>query len=138
MTVSHLLDTSVYSQPLRLSPLASVRARWNALGDDKLAISHACEAEVLYGLAVRRSARLTRQYRAILEGRLQSLPLDGQVARAFASLKAAGRAAGRSCSDFDFVIAATARVHSLVLATLNYRDFRWMQGLAVEDWSRMP
>ena len=33
MPVSHLLDTSVYCQPLRKKPHASVVARWELLGD---------------------------------------------------------------------------------------------------------
>ena len=58
------------------------------------------------------------------------------VALAFARLKAGAKHKGHSASDFDFLIAATAQAHGLVLATLNYRHFQWMEGLAVEDWTR--
>jgi predicted nucleic acid-binding protein len=36
----------------------------------------------------------------------------------------------------DLLIAATALVHRLTVATLNVRDFRFFEGLAWEDWSR--
>ena len=36
----------------------------------------------------------------------------------------------------DLLIAATAKNHGLVLATLNYRHFEGVDGLAVENWSR--
>ena len=52
MAPSHLLDTSVYSQVLKPRPLPSVVRRWRLLGDDRLAISSICEAELLYGLFV--------------------------------------------------------------------------------------
>lgn len=51
--ISHLLDTSVYSQRLRPRPLPSVVDRWRRLGDSSLAISCICEAELRYGLASR-------------------------------------------------------------------------------------
>jgi predicted nucleic acid-binding protein len=38
-------------------------------------------------------------------------------------------------SDFDFLIAATAKAHGLVLATINVRHFKGIDGLAVEDWT---
>jgi predicted nucleic acid-binding protein len=33
------------------------------------------------------------------------------------------------------LIAATAKAHGLVLATVNVRHFQRLEGLAVEDWS---
>jgi predicted nucleic acid-binding protein len=58
MALSHLLDTAVYCQPVKPNALAPVRERWTALGDEALAISVICEAEVLYGLELKKSARL--------------------------------------------------------------------------------
>ena len=55
---SHLLDTSVYCQPIKPKPLPSVERRWRELGDDALAISVICEAEMLYGLQLKQSAKL--------------------------------------------------------------------------------
>ena len=40
-----------------------------------------------------------------------------------------------SSSDFDVLIAATAKTHGLTVATLNVRHFEGVHGLAVEDWS---
>jgi tRNA(fMet)-specific endonuclease VapC len=34
----------------------------------------------------------------------------------------------------DGQIAAVAHVHGLVLVTANVKDFRFFQGLGVEDW----
>jgi predicted nucleic acid-binding protein len=136
MPLSHLLDTSVYCQPLKPKPLHSVEERWQALGDEALAISVLCEAELLYGLKLKGSARLDSLYQSLLENRLQVLAVDRQVARAFSEIKAACRRKGFSASDFDFVIAATAKINGLVVATLNSRHFEGIEGVAVEDWSR--
>jgi predicted nucleic acid-binding protein len=136
VALSHLLDTSVYCQPIKPTPLVPVQERWAAKGDDALAISTICEAELLYGLELKKSQRLTALYEALLKDRLRNLPVDTGVARHFASLKAWAKVNGRPLSDFDLLIAATARTHGLTLATLNIRHFRNLPGVTVEDWSR--
>lgn len=137
MALSHLLDTSVYCQPIKPKPLAPVRERWTALGDDALAISAICEAEVLCGLELRKSAKLEKLYDGLLRERLRVLPVDSGVAKHFASLKAWAKVNGRASSDFDLLIAATARGHGLTLATLNIRHFQGYPSLTVEDWSHV-
>ena len=62
--------------------------------------------------------------------------VDTMVARSFSQIKTACRKKGFVASDFDFLIAATAQAHGLVLATLNIRHFHGMESLAVEDWSQ--
>ena len=94
-----------------------------------------CEAEVLYGLALKGSSKLTRLYAEVLCDRLHTKPVDREVVEAFARAKASARKKGKLCSDFDFLIGATAEVHGLILATLNPAHFRFIEGLAVEDWS---
>ena len=134
---SHLLDTSVYCQPIKPKPLPSVERRWRELGDDALAISVICEAELLCGLQLKQSATLNSLYEQLLQDRVQTLTVDAAVAKTFSQIKAAGRKKGFSASDFDFLIAATAKAHGLILATLNVRHFNGIEGLAVEDWSQV-
>jgi predicted nucleic acid-binding protein len=133
--ISHLLDTSVYSQRLRPKPVASAVDRWRRLGDSSLAISSVCEAELRYGLARKKSDRLWREYRDFLENRLVLLPVDKPVADLFGEIKCQMEIRGAPRADFDLLIAATALSHQLVLATLNARHFDAIPGLRVEDWS---
>jgi tRNA(fMet)-specific endonuclease VapC len=133
--LSHLLDTSVYCQPLKPRPLPSVERRWRGLGDEALAVSTICEAELLYGLAWKQSPRLQTLYDQLLKHRLSVLPVDTLVATTFSQLKVACRKKGFVASDCDLLIAATAKTHGLVLATLNFRHFSGMEGVAVEDWT---
>ena len=133
---SHLLDTSVYCQPIKPKPLPSVERRWRELGDEALVVSAIGEAELLYGIEWKQSVRLVAQYDHLLKNRLQVLSVDTAVARSFSQIKTTCRKKGFVASDFDFLIAATAKVHGLVLATLNFSHFNAIEGLAVEDWSR--
>ena len=135
MAISHLLDTSVYCQPLRKKPLPSVVSRWKALGDASLCVSVLCEAEVLQGLEAKGSGPLWERYRSLLEGRLPILDITVDVARTYASLAGPLIRGGNRRPVVDLFIAATARTSGLVLATLNARHFDGIEGLAVENWS---
>jgi predicted nucleic acid-binding protein len=134
--LSYLLDTNIFSQWLKPKPLPHVIDRWEKAGDDRLAISVICEAEVLFGLELKQSANLNARYDTILKDRLKVLNVDSKVAKTYVELRSGVHRKGKPCAPFDLLIAATAKAHNLILATLNYRHFTSIEGLAVEDWSR--
>lgn len=135
--LTHLLDTSVYSQRLKSQPLKSVVERWKKLGDQAAAISSVCEAELLYGLEKRGSERLWLEYRLYLCNRLVILPVDHSVAAVYGRLRHLMEDQGQPRSDFDLLIAATAVAHNLCLATLNWRHFEGIPDLRVENWGEL-
>lgn len=133
--ITHLLDTSVYSQRLKRRPLEAVVHRWSELGDAKLAISTVCEAEVLFGLEKKNSPRLWTEYEHYLKNKLAVLPLDRKVIEVYATQKAELQRSGVVIGEFDLLIGATALAHKLKVATLNTRDFERIPGLMVECWA---
>jgi len=133
--VTHLLDTSVYSQRLRRQPESEVIRRWSALGDSKLAISTICEAELLFGLEKKNSQRLWAEYDDFLKHKLIVLPLDRKSVETYARLKAELQRSGVNIGEFDLLIGATALANGLKLTTLNTKHFSKIPGLIVEDWS---
>jgi len=135
MPLTHLLDTTVLSQPIKDRPLLPVMDRWSALGDERVCTSAICVAEILQGLESRQSEKYWRRYRELLENRYAALPFDQTVAAAFGAMAAALRRQGEPRPVVDLLIAATARRHGLVVATLNTRHFMGIPGIEVEDWS---
>jgi tRNA(fMet)-specific endonuclease VapC len=133
--ITHLLDTSVYSQRLRRQPVENVILRWSALGDAKLAISTICEAELLFGLEKKNSPRLWGEYDHYLKHKLVVLPLDRKVIELYARTKSDLLASGVTVGEFDLLIGTTALANKLTLATLNVKDFAKIPSLKVEDWS---
>lgn len=133
--LTHLLDTSVYCQRLRRKPHAGVVRRWREKGDRALAVPAVAEAELLYGLEKKQSARLWQEYRGYLENRLVLIPVDKGVSVVFARIKAEQERKGEPRADFDLLIAATAIEKGLILATLNPRHFKDIPDLKMEDWS---
>jgi tRNA(fMet)-specific endonuclease VapC len=136
MAITHLLDTSVYSQPLKKYPLATVQQRWNALGDNALGISIFCEMELLQGLEARNSKRLWNSYSTILEHRLPILEFNLETAKIYAKTSAIMSKQGLTRPVLDLLIAATAQAHNLIIATCNIKDFNCIPGIQVEDWSK--
>jgi predicted nucleic acid-binding protein len=135
MPLTHLLDTSVLSQPIKDRPLPAVMDRWSALREEALCTSAVCLAEMLQGLRDRDSAKYWRRYRELLERQYPVLPFDAAVADTFSQLAADLRRRGKPRPVVDLMIAATACRHGLALATLNARYFAGIPGLTVEDWS---
>lgn len=95
MALTHLLDTSVYSQPVRDIPLETVLARWSEVPDSSTCISALVQAGLLQGLMARDSMKFWRRYRELLAGQYTVLPFDEAVADTFARLVTDLQAIGR-------------------------------------------
>jgi predicted nucleic acid-binding protein len=128
-----LLDTSVYSQPIKKRPLATVVAHWKSHPESEYAISAICELELLYGIRLAESERLTKAYEGILKGRFPILAFNEACAGLYADLQSAFVSKGQTRPAFDLMIAATALAHGLELATCNAADFLDIPGLIVRD-----
>ncbi|MCC5807005.1 MAG: type II toxin-antitoxin system VapC family toxin [Opitutales bacterium] len=131
----YLLDTSVFSQPLRRKPVEACLLRWKEAGDADCGVSIVTIAEVEFGLALEDAPRRREKYRALLENRLTVLPADEAVWHTFARAKARQQRTGQTVADLDLLIAATASLRQLTVATLNTADFPRIEGVAWEDWS---
>ena len=139
MPVTHLLDTSVYSQPIRKTRVQAAMDRWEAIGDTAVVSSVICEAEVLFGILNEKrknsDTKIEERYAALLKGKCDLLPVDSAVAEAYAEMRDDLQSRGKKVAHMNLLIAATAKVNNLIVATLNTKDFEIMQGLTVEDWS---
>jgi len=133
--MKYLLDTSVYSQPIKKWPLETVVNHWKSHPESAYAVSAICEMEILYGIKRAASNRPSRAYQSILKGRFPILPFDEASAALYADLQSAFVSKGQTRPAFDLMIAATAIVNGLELATCNAADFQGILGLVVRDWS---
>src|SRR5438477_11450384 len=140
MPVTHLLDTSVYSQPIRKTRVQAVMDRWQAVGDTAVVSSVICEAEVLFGIRNEKrhnsDTKIGDTYDRLLKGKCDLLPVDYAVAEAYAEMRDDLQSRGKMVAHMDLLIAATAKANNLIVATLNTKDFEVIQGITVEDWSK--
>lgn len=111
-------------------------ARWERIGDEAMAISVITYSEIIYGLSLKQSEKLSRAFDHVLRGRFPLFPVTQEIADDFGRLKAYQQKKGKKLADLDLLIASTARIHRLVLVTLNLKDFSRIEGMIVEDWSQ--
>lgn len=121
----YLLDTNVISELRKPKPHGAVVAWVKGLRSDQIYLSAVTLGELQSGVERTRlrdpeKAAEIEAWIGQLDASLQVLPMDGTCFREYARLMC-----GKPDQLLeDAVIAATARVHGLTVATRNGRDFR--------------
>lgn len=116
-----LCDTNVLSELVRPRPDARVAA-W-AQGVPSIAVSVITVEEITYGLAWKPNPRILDWFQDYLRAYSEILPITVEIAERSGNLRGMLRARGRTRTQADMLIAATAQAHGLTLVTRNARDF---------------
>jgi len=119
--VGWLADTNVISELSRQSPNAGV-VGW-AGHADPVSVSAVTVEEIFYSLSWSPNAAVQRWLERYFLERADVLPVTAKIARLAGDLRGALRSRGKVRSQADMLIAATAAVHGLTLATRNVHDF---------------
>ncbi len=132
-----LLDTNVVSELAKRAPDLQVVAFLNARDD--LWLSTVVTYELDFGLRLLPVGRRRRQLEGALtaivtEHEHRLLPVGRREARHAARLRAQARRGGRAAGVADALIAGTASVHDLAVATRNVSDFEDLGVDVVSPW----
>ncbi|HKH49522.1 MAG TPA: PIN domain-containing protein [Thermoanaerobaculia bacterium] len=123
--MTFLVDANVLSEATRPEPDPRVLA-WLARHEREIAVDPLILGEIRFGILLlpigKRRARLERWFEEGVE-RIHCLTWEAATGLRWAQLLAELRTSGRSMPIKDSLIAATALLHDLPLATLNRRDF---------------
>ena len=141
MTVSTprwLLDTNIISALMR-NPSGEVAANMTTalrgFEGARICTSVIVDCELQFGLQKSQSARYRQAYEVTM-GAIETLPLEGQVARQYASIRDYLQQRGTPIGPNDMLIAAHALALDCTLVTDNEEEFRRVPGLRVENWLR--
>jgi predicted nucleic acid-binding protein len=131
----YLLDTNVVSELRRPRPHGAVVAWVATIPDEHLHMSAVTLGELQAGVEITRERDPTKAaeieaWIGAIAGLYNVLPLDGPCFRVWARLM------HRRPDDLamDAMIAATASVHNLTVATRNVRDFRRLGTPTFNAW----
>lgn len=128
-----LLDTNAVIELLR-RPDGPLRRRVRSHDPSEIGLSAIALHELYYG-AFRSSGEEANV--ALVDGlRFEIVEFDGEDSRHAGEIRAALATGGTPIGPFDVLIAGQARARELTLVTANVREFRRVDGLAVEDWSQ--
>jgi len=112
----------------------AVRSRFIAEYPLGPAISTITEAELWYGVensvAPEKNAETLRAFLATVD----IISFDTRAAVEYGRIRAKLKRAGTPIGDRDTLIAAHAKALGLTLATNNTREFKYVEGLSIEDW----
>lgn len=131
----YLADTNVLSEVLRPRPNVPVVRRLYGTDPAALFASEITRYELRFGAAIHaRPAEVWGRVERDILPLAVWLSVDERVAIDAADLRASLRRSGRTIDAPDAFLAATARVHDLVLVTRNARRFEDVPDLAIENW----
>jgi predicted nucleic acid-binding protein len=138
--VSFLLDTAVVSELIRKSPSVPVLKWIDGQDEASLYLSVLTIGELEKGIvglpaSARRNWLQSWVRRDLIErfgGRL--LPIDARTATRWGTIAGESEKRGRPLPVIDCLIAATALVHGLTVATRNIGDFERCGATCVNPW----
>ncbi len=124
--MKYLVDANVLSEPTKPAPDPRV-VGWLADNESELALIPIVLGELEYGILLlpigKRRTRLEAWFAQGIR-RIHVLDFDGPTASEWARLLARLRKKNRAMPVKDSLIAATALVHGLTVATRNTNDFK--------------
>ena len=136
-----VVDTNVVSELMRLAPSTAVMAWFTEQDSALLYLTAVSEAELRAGAAILPAGRRRDRLAAEIDGVIgddfagRVLPFDSGAAKAYASIAASRRSAGRPILDADCRIAAIARARDAAVATRNSGDFEQCGIAVIAPWS---
>ena len=131
----YLLDTNILSNVTKPIPSEALTAWMAKQVDDDLFISSLTVAEIRRGVLERPAGKKRDQLehwffgpegpQALFAGRV--LPFDERAGLIWARLMSEGRAAGRSRSALDMIVASVAEANECIVVTDNEKDFAGLE-----------
>ena len=139
--MSYLVDTCVLSETVRPKPDPGV-LRWLADAEDKgLFLSCLTLGELEKGIWKVADETRKQRLQSWLEGKVipafagRTIEVSARISRVWGKLMADQETKGEPISVVDALLAATARVHGLTIATRNLRDFMRCGVAVVNPWA---
>ena len=128
----YLLDTNILADLIK-NPSGRVQQRIVEVGEENICTSIIVACELRFGARKKNAPMLTARIERLLQT-VEVLPLDGDVDRTYAEVRAMLEGIGRPSGANDMLIGAHALNEDCILVTNNESEFARITGLTVENW----
>ena len=119
--MTFLCDTNIISELVRPQPNSGVLIWTKKLSS--INISVITLEEIHYGLISKPNLKIQTWFDNFIKNDCQILPVTAEIAKLCGELRGQQRLSGKTVTQADMMIAATAQIHQLTLVTRNIRDF---------------
>jgi tRNA(fMet)-specific endonuclease VapC len=131
--MKYMLDTNICIYTIKHKP-ESVINNFMSHNPEDLCISSITYAELMHGVEKSQAVDKNRLAISLFLSPITILDFDDKAAGEYGRVRAALERKGTPIGPLDMLIAGHAKSEGLILATNNTREFKRVDGLALEDW----
>ncbi|MDE6518629.1 MAG: type II toxin-antitoxin system VapC family toxin [Acetatifactor sp.] len=133
--MKYMLDTNICIYAIKQKPETVIK---NFLSRDpeEICVSVVTYAELMHGVEKSMAIEKNRIALSLFLSPITVLDFHASAAEEYGKIRAELEREGRPIGPMDMLIAGHAKSEGLVLVTNNTKEFRRVEGLIVEDWTR--
>ena len=131
--MKYMLDTNICIYVMKNKPDTAVK-RFIEHDPSEICVSSVTCAELLYGAEKSKAASRNLTALSLFLSPITILDFDSSAASAYGKLRADLEIKVTPIGSMDMLIAGQAISKSLILVTNNTKDFKRIEGLALENW----
>lgn len=130
--MTYILDTDICIFLLR--DKFGMREKMKSIGLSNCAVSIITILELTFGAENSDNPQKHHKQTELIRDNFEVIPLDYDIANAFAQEKVRLRKAGTPIDNFDLLIGSTALAKDLIMVTNNQKHFNKIKGIQLENW----
>jgi tRNA(fMet)-specific endonuclease VapC len=131
--MKYMLDTNICIYTIKHKP-ESVINNFMSHNPEDLCISSITYAELMHGVEKSQAVDKNRLAISLFLSPITILDFDDKAAGEYGRVRAALERKGTPIGPLDMLIAGHAKSEGLILVTNNTREFKRVDGLALDDW----
>lgn len=132
--MKYMLDTNIIIYAIKHNPL-NVYERLKSIDENDLSISSITYSELMYGVEKSKHSNQNRVALLIMLARIHVVDFDMKAAEEYGRIRATLESNGSVIGSMDLLIASHAKSRGLTLVTNNVKEFKRVEGLAIENWA---
>ena len=132
----YMLDTNICIYAIKHKPPEVIR-KFLSLEPSDLCVSSITYAELMHGVEKSMAVERNRVAMMMFLSPISILDFDSYAAREYGIIRADLERKGTPIGPMDMLIAAHAKAEGLILVTNNTREFKRVEELEIEDWTKV-